>query len=213
MNDLDGDFDALEAAMSDGSEITRAFAQELSSLNATLNRTSYDMGTFEKGLSRGLRGAFDDLILDGATLSDALTGLAQKMADAAWSAAIDPVAKQLGSSIAGGISDLVGDVFGFADGGSFSQGRVMPFAKGGVVSQSTTFPMRGVTGLMGEAGPEAIMPLKRGPDGSLGVAAQGGGSVHVTMNISTPDVGGFQKSQSQVAAAMSRALSAGRRNG
>jgi phage-related minor tail protein len=42
----------------------------------------------------------------------------------------------------------------------------------------------GQTGLMGEAGPEAIMPLKRGPDGKLGVeAAGGGGAVTIQQNF------------------------------
>jgi phage-related minor tail protein len=68
-------------------------------------------------------------------------------------------------------------------------------------------------GLMGEAGPEAIMPLARGPDGKLGVrGAGGGGTVHVTMNVSTPDTEGFRRSQSQIAAQMSRALARGQRN-
>jgi phage-related minor tail protein len=65
---------------------------------------------------------------------------------------------------------------------------------------------------MGEAGPEAIMPLTRGADGKLGVRAGGGGAVQVTMNISTPDAAGFQRSQSQIAAEMSRAIQRGRRN-
>ena len=64
----------------------------------------------------------------------------------------------------------------------------------------------GGVGLMGEAGPEAILPLARGSDGKLGIRAGGGGAVHVTMNISTPDVAGFRRSQSQVAAEMSRAI-------
>jgi phage-related minor tail protein len=89
----------------------------------------------------------------------------------------------------------------------------MPFAKGGVVSSPTTFPMRGATGLMGEAGPEAIMPLSRTADGRLGVQAQGNSRpVNVVMNISTPDIGGFQRSQSQIAAQMSRMLARGDRN-
>jgi phage-related minor tail protein len=69
-------------------------------------------------------------------------------------------------------------------------------------------------GLMGEAGPEAIMPLTRGPDGKLGVRAQlsGAGPVTVVMNISTPDSASFQRSQSQIAAQMSRALSRGVKN-
>jgi len=65
---------------------------------------------------------------------------------------------------------------------------------------------------VGEAGPEAIMPLTRGADGALGVKSQGGGEVNITMNISTPDVAGFQRSQSQIAASMTRALGRGQRN-
>ena len=66
----------------------------------------------------------------------------------------------------------------FADGAAFSGGNVVPFARGGsVVSSPTSFPMSGGrTGLMGEAGEEAIMPLKRMPNGSLGVRATGGSS-------------------------------------
>ena len=67
-----------------------------------------------------------------------------------------------------------------ANGNAFSAGRVIPFATGGVIGGPTTFPMAGGrTGLMGEAGPEAIMPLRRGPDGRLGVEGAGSG---VTVN-------------------------------
>ena len=65
---------------------------------------------------------------------------------------------------------------------------------------------------MGEAGPEAILPLARTADGALGVRAGGGGTTQVVMNIQTPDVQGFQRSQGQVAAQLSRALSRGSRN-
>ena len=68
-----------------------------------------------------------------------------------------------------------------ANGNVFKNGNVIPFASGGVVSQPTTFPMaNGSTGLMGEAGAEAIMPLKRGSNGKLGVEASGASS---TVNI------------------------------
>ena len=51
--------------------------------------------------------------------------------------------------------------------------NAVPFADGGVVGGPTLFPMaQGRTGLMGEAGPEAIMPLRRGRGGKLGVAAE-----------------------------------------
>jgi hypothetical protein len=77
----------------------------------------------------------------------------------------------------------------FENGSAFSGGNVVPFASGGVVGSPTTFPMSGGrTGLMGEAGPEAIMPLQRGANGKLGVAVNGGESgttVNQVINIST----------------------------
>ena len=73
----------------------------------------------------------------------------------------------------------------FANGGAFAGGRVTPFASGGVVSRPTLFPMANGAGLMGEAGPEAIMPLKRGPDGKLGVEGGGGVTVVQNINVST----------------------------
>jgi phage-related minor tail protein len=72
--------------------------------------------------------------------------------------------------------------------------------------------MQGGTGLMGEAGPEAILPLRRGSDGRLGVAAGSGGRpVSVTVNIATPDLGGFRRSEAQVAASLARAVARGQR--
>lgn len=80
-----------------------------------------------------------------------------------------------------------------ANGAAYSNGIEM-FAKGGtftnsIVDSPTLFKFAKGTGMMGEAGPEAIMPLRRGADGSLGVQAQGGGSnVQVTViNNSTAE--------------------------
>lgn len=69
-----------------------------------------------------------------------------------------------------------------ANGNAFWGGNVIPFANGGVVSSPTMFPMARGMGLMGEAGPEAIMPLERGADGKLGVRAGGGGQGGVVIN-------------------------------
>jgi hypothetical protein len=70
-----------------------------------------------------------------------------------------------------------------AYGGVFDRGQVVPFALGGVVSSPTHFRMAGArVGLMGEAGPEAIMPLARTGDGSLGVRASGGGALNVAIH-------------------------------
>lgn len=74
-----------------------------------------------------------------------------------------------------GVTDSTGTLLPYAKGGAFAGGNVIPFASGGVVSRPTLFPMANGRGLMGEAGPEAILPLKRGPDGALGISGSGGG--------------------------------------
>jgi len=126
---------------------------------------------------------------------------------------VRPVTNQIGGIVSQGIGSLVGNILPFEKGASFAQGRVQPFASGGIVSSPVAFPMRGGgSGLMGEAGPEAIMPLARGADGRLGVRGQGGGNVSVVMNITTPDTQGFRRSQGQIAAQIGRAIGRGQRN-
>jgi lambda family phage tail tape measure protein len=81
---------------------------------------------------------------------------------------------------------------GYAMGGGFAANNIIPYAKGGtftnsIVSKPTLFKFAAggtmQTGVMGEAGPEAIMPLSRGPNGKLGVASSGVGGTNVTVNV------------------------------
>jgi phage-related minor tail protein len=193
--------------------MTAAFDAELGRMRESMVFTGREVSSLSTSIGGGLRRAFDGLVFDGMKLSDALKTVAQTMVDSVYNIAMKPVQQAVGGAVANGLNGLLSGLFPFEKGGSFSQGRVMPFAKGGVVSSPTTFPMRGGRGLMGEAGPEAIMPLTRGADGRLGVQTQGGGrAVNIVMNVSTPDVQGFARSQSQIAAQMSRALSRGERN-
>ena len=140
-------------------------------IQGTLGETTRDLGNLERGFSGGLRRAFDGLVFDGLKLSDALGVVAKAMVDTAYSAAINPVMNHFGGLLANGVNSAVSSLMPYENGAPFSQGRVMPFARGGVLDGPTTFPMRGGTGLMGEAGPEAIMPLSRGADGRLGARA------------------------------------------
>ena len=103
--------------------------------------------------------------------------------------------------------------FGFAKGGAFSSG-MRRFATGGIVNGPTLFPFADggamQMGLMGEAGPEAIMPLQRGADGSLGVRAAMGGngmggssSPILNMSFETSTINGVEYvSRDQLEAAM-----------
>jgi phage-related minor tail protein len=156
-----------------------------------LRATLVDLGRLADNFGNTIVRSFANAIIHGRKFSDVLKGLALSLANMALSAALRPLGNLLG--------------------GLFS-GRVTPFAQGGIVNSPTLFPMRDGSGLMGEAGPEAIVPLARGRDGRLGVRMSGGGSVHVTVNIATPNVQSFQQSQSQVAALMARAIARGQRN-
>jgi phage-related minor tail protein len=181
-------------------------------MQVTMSSAGRQVDGLSRSVGWGLRRAFDGLVFDGARLSDALRDLGQTMVNSALTQALKPVQNTIGGLITNSISNLMGGLLPFQNGASFSGGNVTPFARGGVVSSATSFPMRGGIGLMGEAGPEAIMPLARGADGALGVKAQTGRSVQVTMNISTPDTAGFARSRSQIAAQMSRAIGRASRN-
>jgi hypothetical protein len=214
LDGFEGRVEALETALGAAGASAAGFQSELARMQATVIDTGRDVAALSGGIGRGLRRAFDGLVFDGMKLSDAMREVGRSMVDAAYSAAMKPVTNHFGGLLAEGVAAVMNGLPGFAKGGSFVQGRVMPFARGGVVSGPTMFPMRGGTGLMGEAGPEAIMPLSRGPDGRLGVRSEGRASrpVTVVMNISTPDADGFRRSQSQIAAEVGRALARGGRN-
>ena len=82
----------------------------------------------------------------------------------------------------GGVVDG-GEIVNSAKGNVFAKNKIVPYAKGGVVTKPTLFPMANGMGLMGEAGPESVMPLKRGRDGKLGVIANGGGVGNIVVNV------------------------------
>ena len=107
-------------------------------------------------------------------------------------------------SQAGGLSGAMSWLSGlFAQGGVFGTSGVSAFAQGGsfsnsVVSSPTLFPFADGVGLMGEAGPEAIMPLSRDSSGALGVKAAGLGGSQVVVNImESPGQGGQQSRSKQ----------------
>lgn len=210
-----GGSQALGGALSEMRGLAGAFTGELSDATKAMRDMDAEAKRLSRSLSSSLRSAFDKAVFGGEKLGTVFRELALSVTDKALDAALKPVTNALSSSFSGALSGLtgaLGSAFGFADGGAFSAGRVRPFAQGGVVGGPTLFPMRGGTGLMGEAGPEAILPLARGPDGRLGVAARGGGgggAGPVVVNIQTPDLEGFKRSRGQVSAQLARAVRRG----
>ena len=176
--------------------------------NEALSRAAEDLRAIDqaaRGLSDtmggSLRGAMERAIFGGARLSDVLRGLAGEMARGGLRDALAPVTTAIGQ----GLGHAVAGAAGVLAGGLGT--AVRGFAKGGIVASATPFVVGGQPAVMGEAGPEAILPLARGTDGRLGV--RGGGGVQVTLNIATPDADSFQRSRSQVAAALARAVERG----
>ena len=102
-------------------------------------------------------------------------------------------------------------LIGSANGNVFAQNGIIPYAKGGIVDRPMMFPFAKGIGLMGEAGPEAIMPLKRGADGKLGVAGGGGGNTTVNVSVDASgnaNVQGDQAQGKQLGVAVSAAVQA-----
>ena len=158
-----------------------------------------------KQFSTALSSSFVDIALKGKGLSEVLRSLALRLSEIALKAAFKPLTDSLGSGLA--------SLFPFAKGGVVGSPLPVPFAQGGVIASPIAFPLGGNRlGLAGERGPEAILPLARGPDGALGVRSAAGGSTSIVFNISTPDADSFRRSETQIAALLARAVGQGQRN-
>ena len=70
-----------------------------------------------------------------------------------------------------------------ANGNAFVDGQIQKYAYGGIINRPVMFPMKNGMGLMGEAGSEAILPLRRGANGKLGVESSGGGSTIINVSV------------------------------
>jgi len=145
-------------------------------------------------IASGMANAIEGLIDGSKTLGESLSG----------------ILKQIGSMVLQfGMKTLIGSLFPSAKGNVFAQNKIVPFAYGGVVNKPTLFPMANGMGLMGEAGPEAIMPLRRGPGGRLGVESSGGvGNVVVNVDASGSNVEGNADQAGQLGKLLGAAVQA-----
>jgi hypothetical protein len=186
------------------SRATERFANELERAEKQTERT--DRMGVQMGMS--FSSAFEDAILDGKRFSEVLQSLERDIARIILRTAVTgPAGEAIAGAVSGGMRSIMGSfsspttgatpnysnanynpgavqvsALPSANGNAFWGGHLIPFANGGVVSSPTMFPMARGMGLMGEAGPEAIMPLQRGADGKLGVRAGGGGQGGVVIN-------------------------------
>ena len=144
--------------------------------------------------------SFNSAIMGGAKFKDIIGSLTRDMAGLLLKMAEKPLMNAAGDGIGGllsgaaklfgltgggaGAGAVAAPVMGgiYAAGGAFVGGERM-FAAGGVLDRPTRFfSAGGQANIAGEAGNEAIMPLKRMPNGDMGVAAGGGGGRSIVVN-------------------------------
>lgn len=200
--------DLLNEAQQKGIDLTPKQAQKINELAAQManleeeTKNAKEALDFAKDASKGFVQDMRSGLQEGLSLWESFGNAVGRVLDKITDKLLDEVLDAVfqvgggGSSSSGGIisglSSLIGGLF--ADGAAFNSNGVQKFAKGAgfsnsVVSKPTTFAFAkgGAMGVMGEAGPEAIMPLKRGSDGSLGVQMHGqsnsGGGSGAVVNI------------------------------
>lgn len=193
-----------ETSFDDGGE-------QLTSTMERISTRSQDLELRANGFARAMSQAFSRSASDGLRFDDVLKTLGLRLSNLALRAALRP----LDRAISGGISNL----FGSLSGGDLQQGvlvngTVQPFASGGVIGAPAAFALGGGgLGIAGEAGPEAILPLARGPDGRLGVAsAAAAPPAAVTVHITTQDAESFRRSEAYVSGLIARAVARGQRS-
>ncbi len=147
--------------------------QAMAKFSTNTNTAATSLNTLDSGVTdtaKALTSGSGSLTQSASALATQTQALPQQT-EGLFSSMTSSLSKGIGS-LTSGIGGLFSNLLGglFADGAAFSGGNVIAFAGGGVVTSPTPFPMAGGrVGLMGEAGAEAIMPLKRGRDGKLGV--------------------------------------------
>ena len=191
--------------------------EDPTALTEKLNASAGRLTTSANGFGRAMNTAFAQAITSGKSFDDTLKTLALRLSDLGVRAALQPVT----SGVTSGLTSLLDGLFGSSGTSAANPGKglaaaigaIKPFAAGGVIGTPTYFPLgTGGIGLAGEAGPEAIMPLTRGPDGRLGVASVGGAGASVTINIAAPDPGSFRRSEAYLTGQIARAVARGQRS-
>ncbi len=161
---------------------------------------------YGRQFSRTLSDAFQDVIVHGNDLESTVRSVVLSLSQMTLKSAFKPFETMLGNAFDNLLSGGQPGNPARSIGGLPHGGLTVPFAAGGVITSPVAFPLRGGSlGVAGERGPEAILPLARGPDGRLGVkTGSSSGAVTVHFNVTTPDAEGFRRTEGQLAAMLAR---------
>jgi hypothetical protein len=157
-------------------------------LNKATDKYKITLDQIKDTLANQMTSAIEGLIDGTKSLKESLSGLL----------------RQFGSMfLRAGMGSLVNQIFPSAKGNVFARNGIVPYAKGGYIGRPTM-------ALMGEAGPEAVLPLRRGRGGRLGVETSGGGvgSVVVNVDASGSSVQGNEPDANQLGRVIGQAVQA-----
>ncbi len=158
------------------------------SINKSFGQTMRDkLKTFGDGI-KSLKESMADVVIKGIKgMEDALVKFVEtgklNFKDLTRSIISDMARIAIQQTITRPFINFIEGLFKNANGNAFVNGQVQKYAYGGVVNKPTLFPMANGMGLMGEAGAEAILPLRRGSNGKLGVESSGGGSTIINVSV------------------------------
>jgi phage-related minor tail protein len=187
----------------DSSDWSNVTSEELDRGMRSVEGRTQKLSKEANSFARAITAAFAQGATGAKSFDTVLKSLALQLSSLSLNLALKPLTNELAKLFDG----VAGAFMGGGGAGGVSQ-----FAKGGILAAPTYFPLGGGrTGLAGEAGPEAIMPLTRGADGRLGVAASGGGAANITVNIATPDAESFRRSEAYLTGVVARAVARGQR--
>ena len=185
------------------------------SIDKSFGQTMRDkLKTFGDGI-KGLKESMADVVIKGIKgMEDALVTFVTtgklSFRNLANSMIADMARIAIQQTITAPFTGFIKNLFGNANGNAFVDGKVEKYAYGGIVNKPTLFPMANGMGLMGEAGAEAILPLRRGANGKLGVESSGGGIGNIVVNVdaSGSSVEGDEKEGRALGLALSSAIEA-----
>jgi len=207
---------ALEQAAIDAKDFGKQFAKSFQDGIKSMGDLAGNLGSSFSSAFQGMADQLTEFVTTGkANFRDFAASVLKDISRMIIRYALFQAMQGIFSSIGGFFSrgnlgssaDNVAKYAPLAKGGVFAQNGIKAFARGGIVNKATVFPFANGIGLMGEAGPEAIMPLRRGRDGNLGVMSSGGGgTTNVVVNVDAS--GSSVEGDQQQAKALGNAISA-----
>lgn len=168
--------------------VVQAMGEAQDNLNQKTDKYKITLDQVKDTLANQVTSAIEGLIDGTKSLGESLSGLLKTFAS---------------MFLRSGVGSLVGSIFPSANGNVFAQNGIVPYAKGGYIGRPTM-------ALMGEAGPEAVLPLRRGANGKLGVESSGGGVGNVVVNVDATgsNVQGDQPNADRLGKAIGQAVQA-----